>query len=164
MLGRLLQHIAQAVIHQQAAIGDHRERMQYPHRSNLANSSSGRSTSIVTSHVTNLPRQKKSAHRHRHLLRHRHLHRHRHLLRHRYLDCRRAGVSVTRSTCETHAPLSRGIIGVEDARYISICTLRKARRNPILFYPRHTKLGDHLHTRELIARLHHPLLLCGRRH
>ena len=49
MLGRLLQHIAQAVIHQQAAIGDHRERMQYPHRSNLANSSSsGRSTSIVT--------------------------------------------------------------------------------------------------------------------
>ena len=49
LLGRLLQHLARAVIHPQAAIGAHRERMQYPHRSNLANSSSsGCSTSIVT--------------------------------------------------------------------------------------------------------------------
>ena len=48
LLGRLLQHIAEAVIHH-AAIGAHRECMQYPHRSNLANSSSsGRSTSVVT--------------------------------------------------------------------------------------------------------------------
>ena len=49
MLGTLLQHIARAVIHQQAAIQAHRERVQYPHRNNLANNSStGRSTSIVT--------------------------------------------------------------------------------------------------------------------
>ena len=49
LLGMQLQHITRAVVHQQAVIGAHRERMQYPHRSNLANSSSsGRSTSIVT--------------------------------------------------------------------------------------------------------------------
>ena len=82
--------------------------MQYGHRRNLANSSSGRSTSIVTSHVTNLPRQK-STHRHHHLLRHRHLHRHRHLLRHRHLYTRRAGVAVTRSTCEPHARPSHAV-------------------------------------------------------
>ena len=104
-----MQHIARAVIHQQAAIGAHRERMQYRHRSNLANSSSGRSTSIVTSHVTNLSRQKKSTHRHRHLLRHRHLHRLGHLLRHGHLDSRRAEVAVTRSTCEPHARPSHAV-------------------------------------------------------
>ena len=48
------------------------------------------------------------------------------------------------------------LVGVEDARYLSIYMRRKARRN-LLFHP--PKLGDPPRTRELVCPLHHPLLL-----
>ena len=43
-----------------------------------------------------------------------------------------------------------------DTRYLSICLLRRARRNPHFDPP---KLGDHPSTSQLIAPLYHSLLL-----
>ena len=45
---------------------------------------------------------------------------------------------------------------VADTRYLSICLLRRARRNPHFDPP---KLGDHPSTSQLIAPLYHSLLL-----
>ena len=141
----LLRHIARAVIHQQAAIRAHRKRMRYPHHRNLANNSSGRSTSIVTALVTSRPRRKKRAYpppstprpssqrpppsSHPPPPQRPH---------HRHVDARRAGVAVTRSSCEPHArPSHACCFGLRWLRFhLSVRLQRPGRFDPAGFsYP-----------------------------